>query len=75
MIVSLFSLTVARGAEVPVVDPRLAAHVGYASRVDTTDQGPATQTDSTTDTSALAAQPTSTDVSSSTDAVAPSGTA
>jgi len=75
MIVSLFSLIVARGAEVPVVDPRLASHVGFASRVDTPDQGPATQADSTTDTSALEAQPASTTTSDSTDAVAPSGEA
>lgn len=75
MIVSLFSLIVARGAEVPVVDPRLTSHVAYSSCVDTTDQGPATQADSTTDTSALDAQPTSTTSSGSTDAVAPSGAA
>lgn len=75
MIVSLFSLIVARGAEVPVVDPRLTSHVEYASRVDTPDQGPATQADTTTDTSALDAQPASTTSGSSTDAVAPSGEA
>jgi hypothetical protein len=75
MIVSLFSLIVARGAEVPVVDPRLASHVGYASRVDTPDQGPATQADWVSATDALDAQPASTTSSGSTDAVAPSGAA
>lgn len=35
MTVSLFSLIVARGAEVPVDDPRLLAHVEYAAGVDT----------------------------------------
>jgi hypothetical protein len=45
MTVSLFSLTVARGAEVPVVDRRLAAHIEYTSRVDTQDQGPSLQAD------------------------------
>ena len=75
MIVSLFSLIVARGAEVPVVDPRLTSHVEYTSRVDTTDQGPATQADSTADTGELDAQPASTTTGSSTDAVAPSGAA
>jgi hypothetical protein len=75
MIVSLFSLIVARGAEVPVVDPRLTSHIEYASRVDTPDQGPATLADSTDDASALDAQPASTSTSSSTDAVAPKGEA
>ena len=46
MIVSLFSLIVARGAEVPVVDPRLTSHVDFTSRVDTPDQGPAAQAES-----------------------------
>jgi len=73
MIVSLFSLIVAQGAEVPVVDPRLATHVGYASRVDTPDQGPATQTDSEPFGDALAAQPTSIANSDPADAVAPDG--
>jgi hypothetical protein len=75
MIVSLFSLIVARGAEVPVVDPRLTSHIEYTSRVDTQAQGPATQADSTADTSALDAQPVSTTTSGTTDAVAPSGDA
>jgi hypothetical protein len=72
MIVSLFSLIVARGAEVPVADLRLAAHIGYASRVDTTDQGPATQADSISVTDALDARPVSTPNGDSSDAVAPS---
>jgi hypothetical protein len=71
MTVSLFSLIVARGAEVPVVDPRLAAHVEYATGVDTQGQGPATQSDSTTDADALEAQPVDTSSSGSTDVVAP----
>ena len=72
MTVSLFSLIVARGAEVPVVDPRLAAHVQYASGVNTQGQGPATQSDSTVEANALEAQPESTSDSGSTDVVAPS---
>lgn len=72
MTVSLFSLIVARGAEVPVVDPRLTAHIEFATRVDTQGQGPATQSDSTTDVSALAAQPVDASNSGTTDAVAPS---
>ena len=75
MIVSLFSLIVARGAEVPVVDPRLAAHVDYASRVDTQAQGPATQADAVPATDALDAQPASTTNGDPSDAVAPSGEA
>lgn len=75
MIVSLFSLIVARGAEVPVVDPRLTTHIEFTSRVDTPDQGPATQTDSTTDATALDAQPVDTSNSTETDAVAPAGNA
>lgn len=71
MTVSLFSLIVARGAEVPVDDPRLLAHVEYASGVDTQGQGPATQSDSTTDVSVLAAQPVDASSSGTTDAVAP----
>jgi hypothetical protein len=57
MTVSLFSLTVARGAEVPVVDPRLTTHVEYSSRVENQDQGPAEQPDQTADTNALDAHP------------------
>jgi len=75
MIVSLFSLIVAQGAEVPVVDPRLASHVEFAQRVDTPDQGPATQADSESVTDALTAQSTSTANSEPTDAMAPNGTA
>jgi hypothetical protein len=71
MTVSLFSLIVARGAEVPVVDPRLAAHVEFAAGVDTQGQGPATQTDSTIDATALDAQPVDTSTSGTTVAVAP----
>lgn len=73
MIVSLFSLIVARGAEVPVVDPRLTSHVEYASRVDTPDQGPATQAALEPVTNALTAQSASTNNSEPTDAKAPSG--
>ena len=75
MTVSLFSLTVARGAEVPVVDPRLAAHIDYSSRVDTQGQGPAEQTDQTTDATALDAHPDSTSYSGAIDAKAPDGDA
>ena len=75
MTVSLFSLIVARGAEVPVVDPRLTAHIEYSSRVDTQGQGPATQADLPTDTDALAVQPGSTSDSAVADAVAPKGSA
>jgi len=75
MIVSLFSQVVAQGVEVPVVDPRLAAHVDYASRVDTADQGPATQASSEPVTDALTAQSASTTNSEPTDAVAPDGAA
>lgn len=71
MTVSLFSLIVARGAEVPVDDPRLLAHVEYASGVDTQGQGPATQSDSTTDVNVLVGQPVDTSTSGTTDAVAP----
>jgi hypothetical protein len=75
MIVSLFSLIVARGAEVPVVDPRLASHIEFTSRVDTPDQGPATQADPISVTDALGAQPVSTTNSDPSDAVAPDGAA
>jgi hypothetical protein len=71
MTVSLFSLIVARGAEVPVVDPRLTAHVEVAAGVDTQGEGPATQADSTSDATALDAQPVDTSSSGTTDAVAP----
>lgn len=73
MTVSLFSLTVARGAEVPVVDPRLAAHIEYTSRVDTQDQGPALQADQPEDVSALDAHPDNTSGSGETDATATGG--
>lgn len=73
MTVSLFSLTVARGAEVPVVDPRLATHVEYTSRVDTQDQGPAPQADRTADASALDAHPDNTNERRKTDAMATGG--
>ena len=75
MIVSLFSLIVARGAEVPVVDPRLTSHIEFTSRVDTPDQGPATQADPIPVTDALDAQPASTTNSDPSDAVAPNGAA
>lgn len=75
MTVSLFSLTVARGAEVPVVDPRLAAHIEFSSRVDTQGQGPATHSESPADTDALVVQPDSTSDSPVADAVAPVGSA
>lgn len=71
MTVSLFSLIVARGAEMPVVDPRLTTHVEFAPGVDTQGQGPATQSDSTTDATALDAQPVDMSDSGTTDAVAP----
>jgi hypothetical protein len=73
MTVSLFSLTVARGAEVPVVDPRLAAHIEYTSRVDTQDQGPALQADQAANVSALDAHPDNTNERRETDAVATGG--
>jgi hypothetical protein len=73
MTVSLFSLTVARGAEVPVVDPRLAAHIEYSSRVDNQDQGPAEQADQTDNTNALDAHPDNTSESGQTVANAPAG--
>lgn len=73
MTVSLFSLTVARGAEVPVVDPRLAAHSEYSSRVDTQGQGPAEQADQSAGV-ALDAQPDSPD-SAASEAQAPEGDA
>ena len=72
MTVSLFSLTVARGAEVPVVDPRLTAHIDYLSRVDTQDPGPAEQADQPTDNADLEA-PDSSNGSSETAATAPDG--
>jgi hypothetical protein len=70
MTVSLFSLTLARGAEVPVVDPRLSAHIEYSSRVDTQDQGPALRADQPADASALDAHPDNTSESRDTDATA-----
>ena len=73
MTVSLFSLTVARGAEVPVVDPRLAAHIDYTSRVDTQDQGPALQADQAANVSALDAHPDKTNERRKTDAMATGG--
>lgn len=73
MTVSLFSLSAARGAEVPVVDPRLTAHIEFSSRVDTQGQGPATQADLPTDADALAVQPDSTSDIPVADAVAPVG--
>lgn len=73
MTVSLFSLIVARGAEVPVVDPRLAAHIEYTSRVDTQDQGPAQQADQPADANALDAHPDNTSESGETDAMATGG--
>jgi hypothetical protein len=75
MTVSLFSLTVARGAEVPVVDPRLTAHIEYSSRVDTQGQGPAEQADQSTNATALDAHPDSTSDSAATVATAPGGDA
>jgi hypothetical protein len=71
MTVSLFSLIVARGAEVPVVDPRLTAHIEFATGVDTQGQGPATQADSTTEASTTEAQPADTSSSGTSDVVAP----
>ena len=73
MTVSLFSLTVARGAEVPVVDPRLATHIQYTSRVDTQDQGPAPQADQAANASALDAHPDNTNERRKTDAMATGG--
>jgi hypothetical protein len=73
MTVSLFSLTVARGAEVPVVDPRLIAHIEYSSRVDNQDQSPAEQADQTADTNALDAHPDNTSESGQTDVTATAG--
>jgi len=73
MTVSLFSLIVAQGAEMPVVDPRLTTHVEYASRVNTNSPGPATQADSIATTDELDAQPVITGNSKTTDAVASSG--
>lgn len=51
MIVSMFSLFVARGAELPVIDPRLVTQPDAAS-VDTQVQGPAAQPGTTSDASA-----------------------
>lgn len=58
MIVSLFSLFVARGAELPVIDPRLIAQQSDLV-VDTQDPGSAAQTDVSPGVDATAAQSSS----------------
>lgn len=50
---SLFTLFVARGAEVPAVDPRLAAHISTLAVV-TNDNGPAARVDETSGATTLA---------------------
>lgn len=72
MTVSLFSQLVARGAAVPVVDPRITTHPDVP-RVDTQDQGSAAQAVETADATEPEAQQVHQSTESPTEAMAPSG--
>ena len=51
--VSLFTLLVARGLQVPAIDPRIEGHTGIRLVVDPIDQGPAASAVESTNTETL----------------------